>query len=106
MDLGQTDIVDTPTPNRSNCPSPYDFHYPDDILTWRDISTVIYKILERFERGQNQYGGQCVILKLEPISGPIIFVWAPGGLVLALQQEKDAKFVQNLGVKVDANGNQ
>ena len=59
-----------------------------------------------FERGQNRYGEPCVILKLEHISGPIIFVWAPGRLVLPLQQEKDAKFVQNLGVKVDANRNQ
>jgi len=49
---------------------------------------------------------KCLILKLEAFSGPIIFVWAPGRLVLALQQDEDAKFVQNLGVKVDANGKQ
>jgi len=74
MDLGQTlDIVDTPTPNRINWPSSYDFHYLDDILKWRDISTGIYKILDHFDRGQNRYGGQCLILKLEPFSGPIIF---------------------------------
>jgi len=52
MDLGQTlDIVDTPAPNRINWPSSHDFHYPDDILKWRDISTGINKILDYFDRG-------------------------------------------------------
>jgi len=100
------DTVDTPVRDRRNWPSHYDFHYPDAILKWRDISTGIFKILDRFERSENKYGGKGLILKLEPFSGPIIFVWAPGRLVLALQQDEDAKFVQNLGVKVDANGYQ
>jgi len=100
------DTVDTPARDRRNWPSLYAFHYPDDILKWRDISTGIFKILDRFERGENKYDGKCLILKLESFSGPIIFVWAPGRLVLALQQDEDAKFVQNLGVKVDANGYQ
>ena len=107
MSCEQTfDTVDTLARDRRNWPSHYDFHYPDDILKWRDISTGIFKILEQFEHGENKYGGKCLILKLESFSGPIIFVWAPGCLVLALQQDEDAKLVQNLGVKVDANGNQ
>ena len=43
-------------------------------------------------------------MKLESFDGHILFVWAPGRLVLALQQDEDTKFVQNLGPKVDADG--
>ena len=99
------DTVDTPARNRQSWPSPGAFHYPNAILKWRDIPTGIFKILGRFERGENQYG-KGLIVKLEPFSGPILFVWAPARLILALQQDEDAKFVQNLGLKVDANGYQ
>jgi len=98
------DSVDTPARNRKNWPSPGAFHYPAEVLKWRDISTGIFKILDRFERGENRYGRKGFIVKLESFSGPILFVWAPGSLVLALEQEKDAKFVENLGLKFDANG--
>jgi len=64
------------------------------------------KSLNGLSAARKKYGGKCLILKLESFSGPIIFVWAPGRLVLALQQDEDAKFVQNLGVKVDAKGKQ
>jgi len=47
------DTVDTPARDRRNWPSHYDFHYPGDILKWRDISTGVFKILDRFERGEN-----------------------------------------------------
>ena len=99
------DCVDTPARNRQNWPSPDAFHYPDTILKWRDISTGVFKILDKFERGESQYG-KGLVVKLEHCSGPIIFVWAPGSLIFALKQEKDAKFVQNLGLKADANGYQ
>ena len=97
------DTVDTPARDRQNWPSLADCHYPNAILKWRDIPTGIFKILDRFERGENQYG-KGLIVKLEPLSGPIILVWAPARLILALKQDEDAKFVQNLGLKVDANG--
>jgi len=97
---------DTPARDRRNWPSPNDFHYPNAILRWRDISTGVFKILDRFSRGENRYGEKGLIVKLESFSGPILFVWAPNRLVLALQQDADAKFVENLGTKVDANGYQ
>jgi len=100
------DTVDTPARDRRNWPSLGAFHYPGDILKWRDISTGVFKILDRFECGENRYGRKCLILKLESFGGPILFVWAPGRLVLALQQDEDAKFVQNLGFRVDDNGHQ
>jgi len=98
------DTVDTPARDRQNWSSPGAFHYPNAILKWRDIPTGIFKILGRFERGENQFGEKGLIVKLEPLSGPIILVWAPARLILALKQDEDAKFVQNLGLKVDANG--
>ena len=100
------DIVDTPARARQKWPSPGDFHYPNTILKWRDISTGIFKILDRFDRGENRYGRKVLILKLESSHGPILFVWAPDNLVLALEQEKDAEFVENLGLKVHPNGYQ
>jgi len=100
------DSVDTPARNRQNWPSPGAFHYPDQVLKWRDIPTGIFKILERFDHGENRYGRKVLILKLESFHGPILFVWAPDNLVLALQQEKEAKFVENLGIKVHPNGYQ
>jgi len=99
------DSVDTPARNRQNWPSPDAFHYPNTILKWRDISTGVFKILDKFERGESQFG-KGLVVKLEHFSGPIIFVWAPGSLIFALKQEEDAKFVQNLGLKTDANGYQ
>ena len=95
--------VDTPARNRQNWPSPDDFHYPDEILKWRDIPTGIFKILDQFERGVNKIGSPCLILKLESFGGPILFVWAPFYLVWALR-DKETKFVQNLGFKVGADG--
>ena len=99
------DSVDTAALNKQNWPSLADFHYPQGILKWRNIPTDVFKILDRFERGESLYG-KGLILKLEPFSGPIFLVWAPGSLIFALKQEEDAKFVQNLGLKVDANGYQ
>ena len=98
------DTVDTPVRDRRNWPSPNDFHYPDNVLKWCDLTTGVFKILERFDQGENKYHGKSFILKLESFSGPIIFVWAPSFMVWALQQEKDAQFIQNLGLKVKANG--
>jgi len=100
------DTVDTPARDRRNWPSHNDFHYPNGVLRWRDLSTGIFKILDRFERGENRYGRKGLIVKFESFSGPILFVWARGRLVLAPEQDEDAKFVQNLGLKVDANGYQ
>jgi len=78
------DIVDTPAPNRRDWPSFDDFHYPEEILKWRDIQTGIYKILEYFDQRTNRYGPS-VVLKLEHKNGPIVFVWAPTSLVFALE---------------------
>jgi len=99
------EIFDTEARNRKNWPSPYAFHYPNAILKWCDIPTGVFKILDKFERCETQYG-KGLVVKLEHISGTIIFVWAPGSLIFALKQEEDAKFVQKLGLKVDANGYQ
>ena len=100
------DSVDTQALNKQNWPSLADFHYPQDILKWRDIPTGVFKILARFERGESKYGLKGLILKLEPLSGPCFLVWAPGSLIFALENHEETKFVQNLGVKIDANGYQ
>jgi len=97
------DTVDTPARNRQNWPSPDAFHYPDEILKWRDIPTGIFKILDKFDRGESEYG-KSLIVKLESFSGPFLLVWAPRSVIFALEQDEDAKFIQNLGFKVDANG--
>jgi len=97
------DSVDTPARNRQNWPSPDAFHYPAAVLKWRDIPTDVFKILDKFERGESKYG-KGLVVKLEHCTGPIFFVWAPRSLIFALKQEEDAKFIQNLGLKVDANG--
>ena len=99
------DSFDTQAPNKQNWPSLADFHYPQSVLKWRDIPTDVFKILHRFEHAKSQYG-KGLVLKLEPLCGPCFFVWAPGSLIFALKQEEDAKFVQNLGLKDDANGYQ
>jgi len=99
------DTVDTPARNRQNWPSPDAFHYPAAVLKWRDISTGVFKILDKFERGENQ-NGRGLVLKLEHCSGPIVYAWAPVNLVLALKQEKDARFVQKLGLKNTGYGHQ
>jgi len=70
------DIVDTPAPDRRDWPSFDDFHYPEEILKWRDIPTVRYKILEYFDQGRNRFGPS-VVLKLEYENRSIVFVWAP-----------------------------
>ena len=97
------DSVDTQALNKQNWPSLADFHYPQDILKWRDIPTGVFKILAQFERGESKYG-KGLILKLEPFIGPCFLVWAPRSVIFALEQDEDAKFVQNLGFKVDVNG--
>jgi len=100
------DSFGTPARNRQNWPSPGACHYPKAILKWRDLSTGVFKILDRFERSESRYFQKGLIVKLESFSGPILFVWAHGSLILALEQEKDAKFVENLGLKVHADGYQ
>jgi len=79
------DIVDTPAPDRRDWPSFDDFYYPEEICKWRYIPTVIYKILEYFDRGRNTYG-RAVVLKLEHENWSIVFVWAPTSVVFALEQ--------------------
>ena len=51
-----------------NWPSPDAFHYPDTVLKWRDISTGVFKILDKFERGDSKYG-KGLVVKLESFSG-------------------------------------
>ena len=61
-------------------------------------------ILMRFSNGVISQPGKALIVKLESFSGPFILVWAPRSLIFALEQDEDAKFVQNLVFKVDVNG--
>jgi len=97
------DSVDTPARNKQNWPSPDAFYKPKPVLKFSDILPGIFKILHRFEHGESKYG-KGLILKLEPLCGPILLVWAPDSLIFALKLYKDAKFVQYLSCKVDANG--
>ena len=99
------DFVVTPARNREDWPSPNAFRYPKSIFKWSDISTGVFKILDKFELGESQYGKD-IIVKLEHFNGPIIFVWAPRRLIFALKHDEDAKFVQNLGIKYNLNGYQ
>ena len=43
------------------------------VLKWRDIPTDVFKILDKFERGESQYGLKGLVVKLEHLYRSLSF---------------------------------